>query len=271
VPIQYRHLARQAVQKSSRLLETNGQDELIYACLELRKCVEALAYDLLTSYLKEVPLKALATWQPDKVMKELLRIDPRADKGSHIRMQREATDTEPAGEWNYLGEDRRLDAQRLGKMYQQLGNFLHVPTIKQTEQIDAPDFDLIRERVSQIKGELEHVLAARIWNVNFANWITFECSECSSPIRRRDNALGPSKTVECGNCGQGFFIEEQPDSQTFRAIIVAFEWTCRKCGAPRQLAESKAREGLDVSCPQCNNRVKLTYRQYWETVAIDEE
>src|SRR4051794_22425114 len=108
----YRSLAKQRLANAAKLLATNDDDDLVYACLELRKCVEALAYDLLTAYLHEVPLSAFETWQPDKVMKELLQVDPSADRSATISMQREATATEPARPWQLLGEDRRLKAPR---------------------------------------------------------------------------------------------------------------------------------------------------------------
>lgn len=67
---QYRYLAKQRPAKATDLLVSGDEDNLTYACIELRKCIEALSYELLMGYLSEVPLKALETWQPDKVMKE---------------------------------------------------------------------------------------------------------------------------------------------------------------------------------------------------------
>ena len=129
---QYRYLAKERLAKATALLKTGDEDDLIYTCLELRKCIEALSYQLLGGYLSEVPLKASEAWQPDKVMKELLRIDPEADHSVRIRMRPEGPDGEPDGKWTELGEDRRFKARWAAKAYHQLGNFLHVPTIKQT-------------------------------------------------------------------------------------------------------------------------------------------
>jgi hypothetical protein len=53
--------------KATELLATSDDDDLIYACLELRKCLEAYAYDMLYGYLNEAPMRVVETWQADKV------------------------------------------------------------------------------------------------------------------------------------------------------------------------------------------------------------
>jgi hypothetical protein len=189
----YRCLAKQRLEKATQLLEVGNDDGLIYACLELRRCVEALAYDLLKAYLNEVPLSAFETWQPDKVMKELLQVDPRADRSATISMQKDATETEPVGPWIHIGEERRLKAPRLAKMFHQLGNALHVPTIRQLQKGAEPDHTLIRKRAQQIRDELDHVLAAKIWNAHFSVSVTVKCSECETPIKRATSYLGTTK------------------------------------------------------------------------------
>lgn len=104
--MQYRYLAKESLKKATTLLAGQDADQLPYACLELRKCIETLSYELLTGYLAEASMKVIETWQPDKVMKELVRIDPGAEHNSFLRMRQEGPDGEPAGDWINLGEDR---------------------------------------------------------------------------------------------------------------------------------------------------------------------
>jgi DNA-directed RNA polymerase subunit RPC12/RpoP len=260
---EYRFIAKERLSKAVALLATNEDDNLIYACLELRKCVEALAYDQLTYYLSEVPLKAFSIWQPDRVVRELLRIDPKADKSRRISMQREATETEPVGPWIELGEDRRLNAQRIGKMYHQLGSFIHVPTIKQVVKSPSPDFDTIRSVVEEIKSKLDHVLSAKIWNANFGANITYNCTECETPIKRRVEVLQEDKQVQCGGCGQFYNVNHDAEKVDWYFSPVTFYWYCEGCGAEREIAQSKAKPGLDVSCPKCKTSAVLTSVQHW--------
>jgi Zn finger protein HypA/HybF involved in hydrogenase expression len=211
--------------------------------------VEALAYDLLTAYLHEVPLSAFETWQPDKVVKELLQVDPRADRSATISMRKEATATEPAGPWTELGEDRRIKSSRLAKMFHQLGNALHVPTIRQMQKGAAQDNALVRTRAEQLRDELDHVLAAKIWNAHFSVSVTVACTECETPIKRASSYLDNAKQVRCGGCGQAFVVER--DGEEYHFVPVKFYWHCDGCGVEREIAESKAKPGLDVSCPKC--------------------
>src|SRR5712671_1987818 len=166
----YRSIAREKLAKATQLLSSKEPDNLAYACLELRKCIEALCYDLLGAYLKEVPLRALESWQPDKVMKELLRIDPQAHRTARLRMRREGRNGSPDGPWTELGEDRRLEPKFAAKACHQLGNFLHVPTIKQLRGGQLADNSTTRERAQRIRDKLAHILAATIWNANFGGF-----------------------------------------------------------------------------------------------------
>jgi ssDNA-binding Zn-finger/Zn-ribbon topoisomerase 1 len=257
---QYRYLAKQRLAKATDLLASGDEDNLIYACLELRKCIEALSYELLMGYLSEVPLKALETWQPDKVMKELLRADPNADQTSRIRMRREGADGAPDGDWMDLGEDRRLKTGWATKAYHQLGSFLHVPTIKQSRSDEPLDTEAIRQRVEPIRAQLAHVLGATIWNANFSVSVTVPCTECEAPIKRRSSVLQKHEPVECGNCGQLFDAEPEPDGRYF-FVPHSYDWSCKNCDEPRSIVQSKAKPDADVSCPNCGDRATLRVEQ----------
>jgi predicted nucleic acid-binding Zn ribbon protein len=262
---QYRLLAKERLAKAATLLETETDDNLVYACLELRKCIEALSYELLTSYLSEVPLKAVETWQPDKVMKELLSIDPGADRTARIRIREEGRDGAPDGPWKELGEDRRLKASWASKAYHQLGNFLHVPTIKQAGDGITIDAEVARKRADAIREQLAYVLDASIWNANFSVSVTITCTECDAPIKRRISTLEKSKLIECGNCGQLFDAELKSDGR-YLFVPVLYSWNCHSCGEPRSIVHRNLKEGADVSCPKCGDGVTLHLEQKWVLV-----
>jgi predicted nucleic acid-binding Zn ribbon protein len=263
---QYRYLAKERLAKATSLLETGNEDDLTYACLELRKCLEALSYETLTGYLSEVPLKAFEAWQPDKVMKEMLRIDPSADRSSHIRMREESRDGRPDGKIMNVGEDRRLTAQRTTKAYQQLGSFLHVPTIKQEREGTAVDSAIVRERAEAIRDELAHVLGSNIWNANFSVSVTINCTECEAPIKRRVSVLENGQPIECGNCGQLFEVIPQPD-ETFFFPTVHYDWNCESCQEKNSLVQSKVRDGAEVACKKCDHRAILKSSLEWHVIA----
>jgi predicted RNA-binding Zn-ribbon protein involved in translation (DUF1610 family) len=257
---QYRYLAKKCLAKATGLLKSDDDDDVIYACLEFRKCIEALCYEMLIGYLDEVPLKAFDTWQPDKVMRELLRIDPSADQTSRIRIREDVPDGQPQKNWMDLGEDRRLKAAWAAKTYHQLGNFLHVPTIKQSSKEGAPDTVTIRHRAEAIREHLAHVLDTQIWNANFSVSVTIPCSQCNAPIKRRSSILENGEPIECGNCGQLYDAEHQPDD-SYLFVAHCYSWACKVCSERIDLAQSRAKPGADASCPNCGDQATLVVEQ----------
>ena len=206
-------------------------------------------------------MKVLETWQPDKVMKELVRIDPGAERNSFLRMRPEGPDGGPAGDWINLGEDRRPKAAWVTKSYHQLGSFLHVPTIKQQREGLVFDAATCRDRATQIGDEPARILEASIWNANFSVSVTFDCAACEAPIQRRSDVLKSGGPVECGNCGQLYDAEPREGGSYF-FVPHSFSWDCDACGAKREIIQSKARDGLDVSC-QCGDQAMLKFHSRW--------
>lgn len=86
--MQFRHEARQALARAKALLAQGDDQALRYAALELRLTLEAIAYDRLHDYRRDVPPSVYETWQPPKVLKLLLEIDPRADTPQTVKIAR---------------------------------------------------------------------------------------------------------------------------------------------------------------------------------------
>ncbi|WP_441252054.1 hypothetical protein AB8A28_08885 [Tardiphaga sp. 71_E8_N1_1] len=257
----YRFLAKEHLKNATALLAACDVSQLPYACLELRKSIEALSYELLNGYLAEASMKIMETWQPDKVMKELVRIDAGAEVNSFLRMKREGPDGEPSGDWINLGEDRRPRVTWVTKSYHQLGNFLHVPTIKQQREGYVFDEATCGDRATRIQGELTRILEASLWNANFSVSVTFDCAACEVPIKRRSEALESGEPVECGNCGQLHGAEPQGNGSYF-FVPHSLSWDCEACGETHEIMQSKTRDGLDASC-KCGDRATLKLQSKW--------
>lgn len=197
----------------------------------------------------------VVTWQPDKVMKELVRIDPSAERNTFIRIRRHGMDGEPDGEWKSMGEDRRPKSAWVAKSYQQLGSFLHVPTIKQQREGAIFDATMCRQRAALIQEELTRILGASIWNSNLAMAVNFDCVECEAPIRRRTAALDRGDPIECGNCGQLYDAEPEGGGRYF-FVPHSWSWNCKACGEKREVLQ------IDVSC-KCGDKATLRLQSEW--------
>lgn len=66
--------------------------------------------------------------------------------------------------------------------------------------------------------------------------------------------------MECGNCGQLFDAELEPDGRYF-FVPHSYDWNCKNCDEPRSIVQSKAKPDADVSCPKCGDRATLRVEQ----------
>jgi hypothetical protein len=150
--IDFRGQGRGHLDAAHRLL-TGDSSSLRYACLELRMCIEALAYDRLQAYLTEVPNSVMKKWTPRHILDELLAIDPHADRSSTVYVGAVEQFGVPAEEMKLLGEDKMFSVKWANSAHNALGNFLHVPTLAQIEaRKETTDERFVRR------------LAAALWN-----------------------------------------------------------------------------------------------------------
>jgi len=93
-----REQAREHLKNAEELLAGEGQ-QLIYACLELRLAIEAIVYETLQAYEKNLTpdvAEAYQHWQPNKVLELLRRHDRLADTSLRVEVRRVADDGGPA-------------------------------------------------------------------------------------------------------------------------------------------------------------------------------
>lgn len=214
-------------------LDSGDDARLRYAALELRFAIEAIAYDKAQAYQKELPPKEYATWQPRKLMKVLIEIDPNADKASAISFGIEEEYGKPAKEMRFLGKEDPLTLANIKKHYDALGSYLHMPTLEQINKGIGTDNIKLRERCNTVIIIITEVLESRVFNITIGNFAEVSCSRCNAKIRRRI-PLGQSKTeANCFECGAPYIVTDIGNSQV--------EWT---------------RKGEHVPCPNPNLQCK---------------
>lgn len=261
----YRERARQHLQKAKGFLgETDVDDALRHACLELRMCIEALTYGLLAAYLHEVSNEAMAVWQPRRVLQELAAADPTANLTRTIRVFREDELGRTTDKVILQGTDRRFDPKWADKAHNALGNFLHEPSLNAVRNGTEPKPEAIRNKCIEILSELEAVLSSTIYHVNFGQHFELKC-ECGFHIKRKTRALESAGEFICANCGAIYDTRAEADgSRTF--VMRTATWTCdcetENVRPMHQLKE----EGLE-RCSGCGKPGKM--RRVW-TVQFDD-
>lgn len=204
--IPFREFARQCVGAAKRLM-LGTDDELRYACLELRLAIEALAYDTLQSYSEDVGDAvdlAHREWQPSKVLKALCDYDPIADLALRIEVREVGSDGNPKrGPPMFTGVDDRFDAEWAEKAHRSMGSFLHHRTISQIRRGKQIDRILLLREAERIVGRLEAILASPIHGTRSGLRFGYSCPDCGGHISVAKLPLllmGQAKT-SCSSCG----------------------------------------------------------------------
>lgn len=254
----FRSLARSHLADAKRCMAEEDDRHLYYAALELRKCMEALIYEVSKSYSDDLPVEDYSTWQPGRLLAMLIEIDPMADKTGELRMAREG-DEEPKV-WRSLGTDKRLQLSEIKNNYDALGSYLHILTIHQLWKGKSQKVDRLKSRCEALVERIDEVLSARLWNFNLNNTATLNCGNCGEPIKRRLGRLkGPSTpgdadsiVVNCFHCPASYKLSLADEGGVF------WEEELEDVGCPHEGCENTmgvwkrdVRGGVKVKCRGC--------------------
>lgn len=113
------------LKRAEKLMHAGDHVSLRYACLELRLCLEKIVYQKLAQLKDTIPPDVYRAWQPQKALKLLLSFEPGADQDNTLEIRNSNADGTPTGDWIHLGEYRMFTANRLNKLYNKVGKYLH--------------------------------------------------------------------------------------------------------------------------------------------------
>jgi len=221
-PYPFRQQAQQHVAAAKALLNGSGQ-ELIYACLELRLAIEALAYDTLKNYADDVGDDLNAAhqhWQPSKLLRHLVAFDPIADMALLVEMREVAGDGGPKdGPPILVGIDDRFTADWAETAHRSMGSFLHQRTISQLKKGKSIDETILRRKAGEVINRLDPILASMVSNIRLGIRFGYQCPACGADISVAIAPLllkGKAKTA-CDSCRSEWDVGpgERPDSPRF--------------------------------------------------------
>ncbi|MES0174441.1 hypothetical protein [Mesorhizobium sp. M0006] len=253
----YRNQAREYLASAKAELASSDNRRLKYAALDLRFAVEALTFDRATAYKSEMPPAEFETWQPRKLMALLLEIDPSADKDSTIAVGIEETYGVLAPVMQSLGTESVFNLALLKKHYDALGNYLHVPTLRQMQNAP-PSLDKLRERCLEIAGYVEKVLASPVLNATFGNFATIECQNCGATLRKRIPHGVHDVRAQCFVCPATYTITDAGDGQVaWQLDMVDVSCADKNCDQVIHILRSELKAGSAWECPGCQGRNTL--------------
>lgn len=255
--VDYRARARGATDRARALLVTGVDDQLRYAALELRFAMEALTYDRAQAYAKEIPPEEMATWQPDKVMKVLLEIEPTADSSYTLSIGEEPYPGGTPTKMSALGCDTVFSLAELKNHYHALGAVLHTPTMQQIEQARHLDFAKLRIRLEAIAQALTKSLDSPIRNFTLGRFASLVCERCGKSIRKRLPGDQQVTEAKCFSCGAPYRISLlEAGKVQWEPVIREAKCPSEKCSGNFVFWVDEIKPGAHWSCSDC----KISWR-----------
>ncbi len=266
--IDYRNRARRALERARAELNSNDDERLPYAILELRFAMEAIAYDRAQAFKDELPYEEYSTWQPRKLVAVLADIDPKIMKGSTLRIGRQDQPGVRSTNMRTLGTEIVLSAEDIKDHYNALGGGLHIPTMAQFQNDKLPDPAAARARCDEVVLIIDRVLSSKVWNSTMGVSSHIDCFRCQNPMRRRMPHGMKTLRAECFECKAEYTVEQEGDGKVLWSPVMddapcaspnctgkmalwpdevkpGTYWTCKECGVVSEISLRVGVKGAD--------------------------
>jgi len=259
--IDYRDRARRALERARGELNSNDDERLSYAALELRFAMEAITYDRAQAFKDELPYEEYSTWQPRKVVAVLAGIDPSIMMTSTIRIGLEDQPGVPSTSMKPLGTEFVLSAEDIKRHYDALGGGLHIPTMAQFQNDKPPDPAAVRARCDEVVSVVDRVLSSGVWNSTLGVSSQIDCFRCQDPMRRRMPNGVKTLKAECFECKAEYNLTEEGDGKVLWSPVMD-DAPCANtnCTATKALWPDEIEPGTFWTCNECGTISELQLR-----------
>jgi DNA-directed RNA polymerase subunit RPC12/RpoP len=248
------HRAMKHLQKAKALIASGVADDLRYAALEMRYCIEHLFYGFVPSYKQELPDDVLEgkVWRPAEIIDMIADIDPNLQHDSVLRIGPQPGPGLPPTQMFEIGRQSGLSKDLVRKVYHKLGFYLHARTDRNEH-----DATHLRKRLLKLMPYLEKFENDTTISA-IAERLTFQCQACGRPIAKRTEHITRDPYVRCPNtrCGAMYkHIEGNAHK------MLQHNMKCERCGGDNWLdvhrIEQRLERGETVTCRECHAEYEL--------------
>ncbi|MGG2731366.1 hypothetical protein [Pseudomonas aeruginosa] len=244
------------LERAKTLKDSGEEHGLRYAALELRFCMEMIAYRQLQQYGDVFPGSMVGLWKPDQILKLLASFDPVAGTGGELSFAHLTEDGSVPTEWMPLGKSRTIPWRKFRKLYNKLGSYLHAPAPKQA---GGEAKSLSGESFREIIVALEEVMSATLILAVKAV-ISAKC-DCGTFVYIGQSEFDDNELVVCTNtkCNSIYakVLNEQGEQVLDRVKVLAL--TCQGCNA--RVPFPPEHVWAPIRCPCCSriHRLNLAF------------
>ena len=258
---------KDAFQRAVKLLSDGDVSNLRYVVLEVRRCLEAVAYEKLFAYKDRIPLEVAKKWQPPQAFKALIALEPDAGRSSVIRYAQETVPGVQAKDgFIELGRDIRPSKDLL-KEWHKLGKFLHA-----SYPFEAASDLLTAELQSYLSGLIDKLkpFVDNSFTSTIANIVTLECVVCKSWIGANSTGAENLGYVTCLHpaCEARHNVEIKDGEIVLLAPEIC-EANCPECQNEIVFPKNKLEAGFSFSCSQCDTLFEVS--KEWQFHKVDQD
>lgn len=252
----FRNEAKASLHRAKQELSSGEDARLKYAALELRMAIECLIYEISKSYRDELSETDFNNkWQPKKLLELLIDIDPSVEKISEWAIGVQESKGYPSARMMPLGRDRRLSLKEIKGHYDQLGSYLHTPTIRQMEEGKAIDFKKICTRCKDLTEILDEVLSSSVHSTRMKSISKISCEKCNSTIIKNIPVTPLEMITKCRKCEACYLIKAESDGRvSWTPQVTDFQCGGRNCSAVAKLFDVEIKDGVYWDCKVCSGR-----------------
>ena len=242
---------RDCLNRAKELLDSKAHNCVHYAALELRLCIEAMAYEQLTSYRAHIPPTVLETvWQPPQLLKILRQLDPLADQELELSIGPPFVEgNKPAeSEYRSVGKYTPLGYRWLQKHYNKLGSCLHVGGVLLADEASATAY------LHEVIADIETAQSGTILSIATIRPISFRCPACNEMSSASEHYVREVRgIVACltPNCGAQFIATVDGEEVMFQHR--AGRLPCPTCKTPLIIEMRYREDGREFKCASCTS------------------
>lgn len=243
--------------RAQELLKSDSEADHVYACLELRLCIEAIVYQALLHGMKSIPNNIIEKWQPIKALEMLTEIDQFAEGELTVSVNLSNNLTPPVNGWIHLGERKMPTVKWLKKNYHSLGNYLHS---REPSKASTPR-KIAKEKANSIAKDLEGLISGNL--LSFTKNSDIRISSCLSPDCEGEfffnaGTIKNGDEIICHKC-RSTFIAKREDKITFSNKVYDIE--CLSCKKMLEIEDDKIKSLKGFTCKYCQSKhlVRVDY------------
>ncbi|MCG2839332.1 hypothetical protein L6J37_21120 [Photobacterium sp. WH77] len=237
------------LQRALNLLESENSVEHVYACLELRFCIEAIVYQKLLHGVGCLPNTIVNTWQPTKALKMLVEFDKLSASDCVVEVNLSHSTKPPESGWLSLGQQKLPPVRWLTTTYNKLGNFLHLVEPQKAVETTYRD---IQKDLRDIAEQLKQYVSSNIL-ISYKNIDIKQCPACQQDMAFSLKNVRDGETRKCSNfrCGALFTVKADIEKQEIKLSCNTYDVKCQLCDKDIVIPEEVIRN-LDIfSCHHC--------------------